>query len=164
MSDQKLYLNIINMAPSQPGATVELTLELEPGRNILIGRYTPDKTMSVAVRSASTEGIVNPPDPPGRKTEVKKIGLDIVSVSRSHGTFSRSGDDVYYQDHSRFGTQYYNHHAENPGKAVTTLSNETAKILPGDALYFGKHTFEIPFKYCVIVTRRQTPRHPKSAR
>ena len=161
-SSRKLYLHIINMAPAQPGASADLTLELEVGRKVVIGRYTPDKTTFVSAEAFSTEGIVNPPDPPGRKTEVKKIGLDINSVSRNHGTFSRVGDDVYYQDHSRYGTEYYNHNFEGYGKAIVTLLNETIKLMPGDILYLGKHTAEVPFKYSVIVTRRKTPRRPKS--
>ena len=157
-SNRKLYLHIINMAPEKRDAPAELTLELESDRKIVIGRYTPDKTSVVAVAAFSTEGIVNPPDPPHRKTEVKKIGLDINSVSRNHGTFSREGDDVSYQDHSRYGTEYYNHRSEGYGKAIVTLSNEVVRITPGDVLYFGKHTPEIPFKYSIIVTRRKTQR------
>ena len=100
------------------------------------------------------EGIVNPPEPPHRKLEVKKIGLDINSVSRNHGTFSRTSDEVFYQDHSTYGTAYYNHKFEGSGKAITKLSNEMIKIVPGDVLYFGKHTHEVPFKYCITLTRR----------
>ena len=162
MSEEKLYLHIINMAPEKRDAPAELTLELESDRKILIGRYTPDKTTFVSTVAFSTEGIVNPPDPPHRKTEVKKIGLDINSVSRSHGTFSRDGDEIYYQDHSRYGTEYYNHKFEGYGKAIVTLTNEKIRLMPGDVLYFGKHTADIPFKYSVIVTRRKTQRGPKS--
>jgi hypothetical protein len=100
------------------------------------------------------EGIVNPPDPPHKKPEVKKMGLDINSVSRNHGTFSRTAEEFFYQDHSTYGTEYYNHSSEGPGKALTRLSNETVKIAPGDVLYFGKHTPETPFKYCITFTRR----------
>ena len=160
MSEKKLYLHIINMVPTQPEASADLTLEIQTERRILIGRYTPDKTTFVSVEAFSTEGIVNPPDPPHRKTEVKKIGLDINSVSRNHGTFSREGDDVYYQDHSRYGTEYYNHSFDGHGKAIVTLENQTIKVMPGDVLYLGKHTADIPFKYSVIVTRRKTQRLP----
>ena len=162
-SGKKLYLHIINMAPTQPGASADLTLELEVGRKILVGRYTPDKTTAVSAEAFSTEGIVNPPDPPHRKTEVKKIGLDVNSVSRSHGTFSREGNDVYYQDHSRYGTEYYDHNFDGQGQAIATLHNKSMKLMPGDILYLGKHTAEVPFKYSLIVTRRKTPRRPKGA-
>ena len=161
MSEKKLYLHIINMAPANQEASADLTLELEIGRKVVIGRYTPDKTTFVSVEAFSAEGIVNPPDPPHRKTEVKKIGLDLNSVSRSHGTFSRGGGDVYYQDHSRYGTEYYNHNFDGYGKALVTLVNETIKVMSGDVLYLGKHTQEVPFKYSIIVTRRKTQRLPK---
>jgi hypothetical protein len=153
MSDKKFYLHFINMAPSAQGALVDLTVELEPDRKIVIGRYTMQTTVAIAT-GPQPEGIVNPPDPPRKKTEVKKIGLDISSVSRSHGTFSRKEEEVYYQDHSTYGTGYYHHSSEGPGKALTKLSNETIKIAPGDVLYFGKLTPETPFKYCITFTRR----------
>lgn len=151
MSDKKFYLHFINLAPSAQGALVDLTVELEPGRKIVIGRYTVNKTVAIAT-GPQPEGIVNPPDPPHKKPEVKKIGLDISSVSRSHGTFSRTGDEVYYQDHSTYGTGYSR--SEGPGQAITQLSNESTRIAAGDVLYFGKHTHEVPFKYCITLTRR----------
>ena len=150
---KKFYLHFINLAPSTEGALVDLTVELEPDRKMVIGRYTLNTTMAIAT-GPQPEGIVNPPDPPHRKPETKKIGLDINSVSRNHGTFSRSGEDVYYQDHSTYGTDYYNRRSEGSGKAIVKLSNEVIKIVPGDILYFGKHTHEIPFKYCIALTRR----------
>jgi hypothetical protein len=153
MSDRQLYLHIINLAPSTPGALVDLTLELEAGRKIVIGRYTVNKTVAIAT-GPQPEGIVNPPDPPGKKTEVKKIGLDINSVSRSHGTFSRDGDEVSYADHSTYGTGHYQHSSEGPGKALRLLSNESVPMKAGDVLYFGKLTTETPFKYCITLTRR----------
>ena len=153
MSDKKFYLHFINLAPSAPAALADLTLELEPDRKIVIGRYTMQTTVAIAT-GPQPEGIVNPPDPPRKKTAVKKVGLDINSVSREHGTFSRTADDAYYQDHSTYGTGYYNHSSEGPGKALTKLSNETIKIAPGDVLYFGKLTPETPFKYCITFTRR----------
>lgn len=153
MSEKKVYLHFINMAPLTQGALVDLTVELEPDRKIVIGRYTVNTTVAIAT-GPQPEGIVSPPDPPHRKPEVKKIGLDINSVSRNHGTFSRMGDEAYYQDHSTYGTGYYNHKIEGSGKAIITLSNEMVKIVPGDVLYFGKHTHEIPFKYCITLTRR----------
>jgi hypothetical protein len=161
MSEKKLYLHITNLAPESRDSTAEITLGLEAGRKILIGRYTPDKTAFVATEALRTEGIVNPPDPPGRKTEVKKVGLDINSVSRSHGTFSRQGEAVYYQDHSRFGTEYHDHAGDGRGPTTRNLSNAAVKVNPGDILYFGKHTPEVPFKYSIVVTRRKTPRRPK---
>jgi hypothetical protein len=150
MSERKFYLHFINMAPSAKGVLVDLTVELEPDRKVVIGRYTVSKTVQVAI-SPQPEGIVNPPDPPQGKQEVKKIGFDIASVSRNHGTFSRTGDDVYYQDHSTYGTEYSQGAS---GKSATRLSNQRTKIVPGDVLYFGEHTDEIPFKYCVRLTRR----------
>jgi hypothetical protein len=151
MSDKKFYLHFINLAPSAPGALVDLTLELEPGRKIVIGRYTVNKTVAIAT-GPQPEGIVNPPDPPQKKPEVKKIGLDINSVSRNHGTFSRIGDEVHYADHSTYGTGYSR--SEGPSQAITLLSNASTRIVPGDVLYFGKHTHEVPFKYCITLTRR----------
>jgi hypothetical protein len=153
MSDKKFYLHFVNLAPSNPGALVDLTVELEPNRKIVIGRYTLNTTLVIAT-GPQPEGIVNPPDPPHKKPEVKKIGLDITSVSRSHGTFSRTADEAFYQDHSTYGTGYYNHSPEGPGKALTQLSNQTIQIAPGDILYFGKLTPETPFKYCITFTRR----------
>lgn len=151
MSDKRFYLHFINLAPSTPGALADLTLELEPDRKVVIGRYTVSKTVAIAT-GPQPEGIVNPPDPPHRKLEVKKIGLDISSVSRNHGTFSRSGDEVSYADHSTYGTGYAR--SANPGEAITLLSNASTSIVPGDVLYFGKHTHEVPFKYCITLTRR----------
>lgn len=153
MSERKLYLHFINMAPSSPGMMVDLTVELEPGRKIMIGRYTAGTTVAIAT-GPQPEGIVNPPDPPNRKLEVKKIGLDIGSVSRSHGTFSRDGDEVQYADHSTYGTGYYNQRREASGEAITMISKQTISLAPGDILYFGKHTHEVPFKYCIALTRR----------
>lgn len=153
MNDKKFYLHFINLAPSTPGTLVDLTVELELDRKIVIGRYTLNKTVAIAT-GPQPEGIVNPPETGRRKPEVKKIGLDIHSVSRNHGTFSRTADDVYYQDHSTYGTEYYKHSSEGPGKALTKLSNEMIKIAPGDVLYFGKYTPETPFKYCITFTRR----------
>ena len=150
MSQRKLYLHIINLAPSETGALVDLTVEFEPGKKIMIGRYTPSKTVAIAT-GPQPEGIVNPPDPP-KKPEVKKIGLDINSVSRSHGTFSRTEDEVSYQDHSTYGTQY--RRAGSSEEQAVKLSNEGVQIVPGDVLYFGKHTHRIPFKYCITLTRR----------
>jgi hypothetical protein len=149
MSDKKFYLHFINLAPSTRGALVDLTLELEPDRKVVIGRYTVSKTVAIAT-GPQPEGIVNPPDPPHKKLEVKKIGLDINSVSRNHGTFSRSGDQVLYADHSTYGTGY----SQSTGQAVTLLSNTSREIVPGNVLYFGKHTHEVPFKYCITLTRR----------
>jgi hypothetical protein len=151
MSEKKFYLHFINLAPSTSGALVDLTVELEPDRKIVIGRYTVNKTVAIAT-GPQPEGIVNPPDPPHKKPEVKKIGLDINSVSRSHGTFSRTGEEAYYEDHSTYGTGYSR--SEGSGKAITQLSNENTRIVPGDVLYFGKHTHEVPFKYCITLTRR----------
>ena len=151
MSDKKFYLHFINLAPSTRGALVDLTLELEPDRKVVIGRYTVGKTVAIAT-GPQPEGIVNPPDPPHKKLEVKKIGLDISSVSRSHGTFSRAGDEVYYQDHSTYGTGYSR--SEGSGQTITSLSNASTRVVPGDVLYFGKHTHEVPFKYCITLTRR----------
>ncbi|MDP9262832.1 MAG: FHA domain-containing protein [Acidobacteriota bacterium] len=153
MSEKKLYLHFINMAPSTQGALVDLTVELEPDRKIVIGLYTANKTLAIAT-GPQPEGIVNPPDPPNKKPEVKKIGLDIRSVSRNHGTFSRAGEEVYYQDHSTYGTGYQNSRSQGSGEAITRLSNETITIVPGDVLYFGQHTDQIPFKYCIALTRR----------
>jgi hypothetical protein len=151
MSDKKFYLHFINLAPSTPGALVDLTLELEADRKIVIGRYTVNKTVAIAT-GPQPEGIVNPPDPPHRKLEVKKIGLDISSVSRSHGTFSRTGDEVHYEDHSTYGTGYSR--SEGAGGASTLLLGQSVTIVPGDVLYFGKHTHDVPFKYCITLTRR----------
>lgn len=151
MGDRKFYLHIINMAPSTPGALVDLTVELEPDRKIVIGRYTVSKTVAIAT-GPQPEGIVNPPDPPQKKTEVKKIGLDINSVSRNHGTFSRAGDEVYYQDHSTYGTGYSR--SEGSGQPITLLSNQSTRVVPGDVLYFGKRSHDLPFKYCITLTRR----------
>jgi len=153
MSDRKFYLHIINLAPSKRGALVDLTIELESDRKIVIGRYTMQTTVAIAT-GPQPEGIVNPPDPPHKKTEIKKIGLDITSVSRGHGTFSRKDNEVYYQDHSTFGTGFYDHRSAGPEKAAARLSNETVRIVPGDILYFGQHTHEVPFKYCITLTRR----------
>jgi hypothetical protein len=157
MSDRKVYLHIINLAPSTPGALVDLTVELELYQKLVIGRYTLNKTLAIAT-GPQPEGIVNPPETGRKKPEVKKIGLDIHSVSRNHGTFSRAGDEAYYQDHSTYGTEYYNHSSKGPGKALTKLSNEMIKIAPGDVLYFGRHTPETPFKYCITFTRRDRHR------
>lgn|SRR5574341_1078646 len=153
MSDRKLYLHIVNLAPSTEGALVDLTVELEPERKVVIGRFTMQTTVAIAT-GPQPEGIVNPPDPPGKKTEIKKIGLDITSVSRGHGTFSRDGDKVSYQDHSTFGTGFRDHRSTGPEKTTKRLSNETVKIVPGDILYFGQLTQEVPFKYCITLTRR----------
>lgn len=153
MSDPKFYLHFINLAPSAKGALVDLTVELEPGGKIVIGRYTPDKTLAIAT-GPQPEGIVNPPDPPQRKQAVKKIGLDIGSVSRNHGTFSRTGDDVYYEDHSTYGTGHSHQEAKGPIKAPARLSHESVKIVPGDVLYFGQRPDDVPFKYCITLTRR----------
>jgi len=153
MSDKKFYLHFINLAPSSPGALVDLTVELEPDRKIVIGRYTVNKTLAIAT-GPQPEGIVNPPEPPGRKTEVKKIGLDIGSVSRNHGTFSRQDEEVHYQDHSTYGTGFHDHRSGEPSAATIQLSNQTVKIVPRDVLYFGKHTAEVPFKYGITLTRR----------
>lgn len=150
MSQKRFFLHIINLAPSEPGALVDLTVEFELGRTILIGRYTPSKTVAIAT-GPQPEGIVNPPDPP-KKPETKKIGLDINSVSRSHGTFSRTEDEVFYKDHSTYGTQYRK--VGDSEEAATKLSNEAVQIVPGDVLYFGKHTNRVPFKYCITLTRR----------
>lgn len=151
MGEKKFYLHFINLAPSTPGVLVDLTVELDAERKIVIGRYTVNKTVAIAT-GPQPEGIVNPPDPPNKKLEVKKIGLDISSVSRSHGTFSRDGDEVHYADHSTYGTGYS--HSAEPGQAVTMLSNTSTRVVPGDVLYFGKHTHEVPFKYCITLTRR----------
>jgi len=153
MSEKKLYLHFINMAPSTQGALVDLTVELEPDRKVVIGRYTVNKTLAIAT-GPQPEGIVNPPDPPNKKPEVKKIGLDIMSVSRNHGTFSRADEKVHYQDHSTYGTGYHNSRAPGSGEAITRLSNEGRTIVPGDVLYFGQYTERIPFKYCIALTRR----------
>ncbi len=151
MSDKKFYLHFINLAPSTRGGLVDLTVELEAGRKIVIGRYTVNKTVAIAT-GPQPEGIVNPPDPPHKKLEVKKIGLDISSVSRSHGTFSRTGDEAYYQDHSTYGTGVSR--SEGSGQPITLLSNQSTRVVPGDVLYFGKYTHEVPFKYCITLTRR----------
>jgi hypothetical protein len=151
MSERKFYLHFINLAPSTRGALVDLTVELEPDRKVVIGRYTVSKTVAIAT-GPQPEGIVNPPDPPHKKLEVKKIGLDISSVSRNHGTFSRTGDEVHYADHSTYGTGYSR--SEGPRPAITMLSNQSTEIAAGDVLYFGKHTHEVPFKYCITLTRR----------
>ncbi len=153
MSDGKFYLHILNLAPTTLGALVDLTVELEPDRKIVIGRYTLQTTVAIAT-GPQPEGIVNPPDPPGKKPEIKKIGLDITSVSRGHGTFSRRQDEVYYQDHSTFGTGFCDHRSGGPERAARRLSNETVKIVPGDVLYFGQHTRAVPFKYSITLTRR----------
>jgi len=153
MSDKKFYLHFINLAPSAPGALVDLTVELEPERKIEIGRYTMQTTVAIAT-GPQPEGIVNPPDPPRKKTEVKKIGLDISSVSRSHGRFSRQDEEVFYEDHSTYGTGFHDHKSGDSDQATCRLSNERVTIVPGDVLYFGQHTAEVPFKYCVTLTRR----------
>lgn len=156
MSDKKFYLHIVNLAPTNRQALVDLTVELD--RKIVIGRYTLQRTVAIAT-GPQPEGIVNPPDPPNKKTEIKKIGLDITSVSRGHGTFSRKDAEVYYQDHSTFGTGFRDHRSGGPEAPIRRLSNETMKIVPGDVLYFGQYTDQIPFKYCVTLTRRA--RHRK---
>jgi len=153
MSDKKFYLHIVNLAPTAQGALVDLTIELEPDRKIEIGRYTLNKTLAIAT-GPQPEGIVNPPDPPRKKPEVKKIGLDISSVSRSHGTFSRKDDEVYYEDHSTYGTGFHDHKSGDSDRPTSRLSNESVTIVPGDVLYFGQHTADVPFKYCVTLTRR----------
>ena len=156
LTERKFYLHIKNMAPSELGALADLTLELEIGGQIVIGRYTPDKTLSIAT-GLQPEGIVNPPLPPHRKPGVKKIGLDFNSVSRNHGTFSREGHEVYYRDHSRYGTAYRDHKFEGYGKAIITLSDEMIKIMTGDVLYFGKHTEDIPYKYSITLLEETVP-------
>ena len=91
------------------------------------------------------------------RSAVKKIGLDFNSVSRSHGTFSREGHEVYYRDHSRYGTAYRNHKFEGYGKAIIPLSDEVINIMPGDVLYFGKHTVDIPYKYSITLLEETVP-------
>lgn len=153
MSNKKFYLHFINMAPSAKGALADLTLELEPDKKVVIGRYTVSKTVAIAT-GPQPEGIVNPPDPLQGKQEVRKVGFDIASVSRSHGTFSRTGDQVYYQDHSTYGTEYSQGSTKGSANPPTRLLNQSTKIVPGDALYFGQHTADVPYKYCVTLTRR----------
>ena len=154
--DKRFYLHILNLAPTEAGALVSLTLELEPGRKVIIGRYTAETTVSVSAGS-QPEGILCPPDPPGRKPEATKVGLDVGSVSRSHGTFSRISDQVFYQDHSRFGTAYERRTADGPGQSISTLYNSSIRFIAGDVLYFGKHTEEMPFKYSVVLVEDPQP-------
>ena len=156
LTERKFYLHITNMAPAELEALAELTIELKIGGQIVIGRYTPEKTLFI-VAGVQPEGIVNPPDPPHRKSGVKKIGLDFNSVSRNHGTFSREGHEVYYRDHSRYGTAYYNHRFDGYGKAIITLSDEMIKIMPGDVLYVGKNTEDIPYKYSITLMEETVP-------
>ena len=60
--------------------------------------------------------------------------------------------EVYYEDHSTYGTGYSR--SEGAGEGITRLSNQSTQVVPGDVLYFGKHTNDIPFKYCITLTRR----------